>query len=309
MIFWLTVLTLAAVVVVLAWRVWPAPLARLMMALERHRGRLQSCRIEVAERRWHYLEGGHGEPLVLLHGFNGDADHFARCARYLTAHFRILAPDLPGFGETAAAQPGSYRIDHLAEVVLDWLDRVDIRRFYLGGNSMGGYLAVAIARRAPERVRALWLLAPGGLHTAPYSPLYEEIEAGGHNPLVIRNHDDFNRLMDYCFVRPPYIPAPYQRFLAARAARNVENAETIFDAMRNQSIPLEELARDLPTPALIAWGQADQVLHPAGAEVLRNLMPNSHRLVHENTGHLPMLEKPRETAEAWLGFAEMLCRK
>src|SRR6056297_3676236 len=91
---------IALLVLVGLWAFWPAPLARLFRALDRRGGRLKSCRVEADGVDWHVLEGGHGETLVLLHGFNADADHFNRVARHLTGHFRILAPDLPGFGET-----------------------------------------------------------------------------------------------------------------------------------------------------------------------------------------------------------------
>ncbi|MFW6339569.1 MAG: alpha/beta fold hydrolase [Wenzhouxiangella sp.] len=305
--FGLSVLVLVGLAIAL-WRWWPTPLGRFFQWAERSRCGLASRTLNSGGIGWHYLEGGHGEPLVLLHGFNADADHFCRVARRLRAHFRILAPDLPGFGDTRIDELPSFRIEDIAERVLDWLDAVGVQHFYLGGNSMGGYLAVAMARRAPERVRALWLLAPGGLHTAPLSPVLEEVAEERHNPLVVRDPSDFRRLMDYCFVRPPWIPAPLLRFLAFRAMRHAVRAQRIFDAMRYDSRPLEELARDLPMPALIVWGQADQVLHPCGATVMKQLMPATRLLVLERVGHLPMLEAPRTSAEAWLSFAEAIAR-
>jgi len=285
------------------WYLWPAPLGQFFEWVERRRAGLVSRTREHGGINWHYLEGGHGEPLVLLHGFNANADHFCRVSSRLRSQFRILAPDLPGFGETSVEALSSFRIEDIASRILAWLDGIGVQRFYLGGNSMGGYLAVAMARQAPERVRALWLLAPGGLHTAPLSPVFEEVAEERHNPLVVRNHADFRRLMDYCFVRPPWVPGPLLRLLAKRAMRNAVRAQRIFDAMRYDSRSLEELAEGLPMPALVVWGQADQVLHPAGARVIKNLIPTTRTLVMEKIGHLPMLEDPKTSAEAWLSFA------
>lgn len=307
MMLWFIVLIVFGLAVVF-WRLWPTPLGRFFQWAERRRGGLSSRTVDDDGIRWHYLEGGHGEPLVLLHGFNADADHFCRVAARLRPHFRILAPDLPGFGDTHIDDLPSFRIEDVADRVLRWLDAVGVQRFYLGGNSMGGYLAVAMARQAPERVRALWLLAPGGLHTAQLSPVFEEVAEERHNPLVVRHASDFRRLMDYCFVRPPWIPSPLLRFLAVRAMGHAVRAQRIFDAMRYDSRPLEELARDLPIPALITWGQADQVLHPSGASLLAELMPATRVLVLDKIGHLPMLEAPRMTAEAWVSFAEAVAR-
>lgn len=290
------------------WFLWPSALGRFFQWAERRRSGLISRYSAQDSIQWHYLEGGHGEPLVLLHGFNANADHFCRVSGLLGAHFRILAPDLPGFGDTRFDNLDSFRIEDTAARVLSWLDSLGVHRFYLGGNSMGGYVAVAMARLAPERVRGLWLLAPGGLHSAPLSPVLAEVAEDRHNPLVVRNTSDFRRLMDYCFVRPPWIPGPLIRLLARRAEQGTELAQQIFNAMRFESSPLEKLAQGLQVPALVVWGQADQVLHPSGARLVEQLMPRTRILVLEKTGHLPMLEAPRASAEAWLSFADAIAR-
>lgn len=306
---WLTVLIAAILLWAVFWLLWPTPLARLFMAAERRQGRLAVRRVRCNGIDWQVLEGGHGEPLVLLHGFNGDGYHFARVSRRLGAHFRVIAPDLPGFGQTAFDEELDYKVEAQAERVLDLLDELGVERFYLGGNSMGGYVACALARQAPERVRALWLMDPGGLQSAPLSPLFEVVHQGGHNALVVRDRKDFRRLMDYCFVRPPWLPGPLARELADRAGRHASRAQTIFEAIRFRSTPLEELADGLEQPALIVWGQTDQVLHPDGLKALAERMPQARTLLLPATGHLPMIEKPRETAEAWISFAESTARR
>jgi len=289
----------------LLWWAYPGPLARLFLALERLQAGLRSKR----RHGWHYLEGGRGEPLVLLHGFNADAHHFCQPSRWLGAHFRVIAPDLPGFGETDLPENSSLRIEDRAREILDWLDRMDIHTFYLGGSSMGGYLSMAMARQAPDRVRALWLLAPGGLHSARHSAVFEEVAEGRHNPLVVRNRADFLRLIDYCFVRPPWIPGPLQRFLVLRGQRTAAQAQRLFDGMRHDSEPVETLARGLETPTLLIWGQADQVLHPEGANVVESVLTDCETLILTSVGHLPMIEEARTCAEAWIAFTEARARE
>lgn len=302
------VLIAVLLTLVVLWHAWPAPFALAFRALDRRAGRVRSCWTDDGRTRWHALEGGRGETLVLLHGFNGDADHFNRVGRHLCGHFRILAPDLPGFGDTEYTAAIDFRIEAQAEAVVRWMDRVGIQRCYLGGSSMGGYIACAIAARHPERIRALWLLAPGGVESVPLSPLFQEIAEERHNPLVIRNHADFRRLIDFCFVHPPWIPRPLSRHLAARASRRAVEHQRAFDAMRFDSSPLEQLADGLEVPALIVWGRSDQVLNPAGAQVLADCMARAETLMLPDTGHLPMLENPRTVAESWIGYTERLAR-
>ncbi len=305
----LSILVLAiALVAVLLWWLWPDPIAHAFRALDRRAARLRSCHVELNGTRWHVLEGGHGETLVLLHGFNADADHFNRVARLLTRQFRILAPDLPGFGDTETSGSVDYRIEAQAEAIVAWMDAAGIRHCYLGGSSMGGYIACTIAARFPERVRALWLLAPGGVESVPMSPLFQEIAEERHNPLVVRNLQDFLRLIDFCFVHPPWIPKPLARFLARRAASRAVDHQRAFDAIRFDSLPLEQVAANLKTPMLIVWGRSDQVLNPAGAQVLADLARDSETLMLPDTGHLPMLENPRTVAESWIAYTERIAR-
>lgn len=293
----------------LLWHVWPAPLGRASQWFERRRGGLMAKNASFGGIDWHYLEGGCGEPLVLLHGFNGDAHHFTRTARYLNGHFRIIAPDLPGFGDTHSTDTISHRIEDIAQRLLDWLESQHIDTFYLGGNSMGGYIAVAMARLAPERVRALWLLAPGGMHSAPLSPVLQEVAEDRHNPLVVRNHRDFTRLLDYCFVNLPWMPTPLIRMLGERAAHTCQQSLRIFDAMLHDSASLETLAEGLKTPALVAWGENDQVLDVEGGRILVAIMPEAELMIMPRIGHLPMIETPKTSAETWLAFAEQLAKK
>lgn len=304
---WMLIAPLLIAIIVFWW-VWPTPLALLFQWIERRRGGLRGRRITRGNIEWNYLEGGCGEPLVLLHGFNANCDHFCRVAVHLRQHFRILAPDLPGFGATRLMQDPSFRIEDVATLVLEWLDSLNVHHFYLGGNSMGGYLSAAIAHQAPDRVRGLWLLAPGGLHSAELSAVLKEVAQDRHNPLVVRHRRDFQRLLDYCFVRQPWIPGPLLRFLGRRAATDAVRAQRIFDAMRFESKPLEELIEGLDIPALIVWGRADQVLDVSGIRIVEQLMPRTRSLILPDVGHLPMLESPRLSAEAWVSFTEALAR-
>ncbi|QOC21727.1 alpha/beta hydrolase [Wenzhouxiangella sp. AB-CW3] len=293
---------LAALTVAAAWWLLPIPVARTLLALERWHCGMKSRWLTLGPIRWHYLEAGRGQTLVMIHGFNADAHHFTRLTRRVRQSCRVLAPDLPGFGLTETVTPLEYDVESQARRLLEWLDAMGVDRCQLGGSSMGGYVAVALARMAPERIESLFLLAPGGLQEPPFAEVFEAVAAGLHNPLVVRNRSDFERLIDLCFVRRPWMPRPVRHYLAERAAAGQDRAEAIFHQLRFDSPPLEELARDLPTPALILWGALDRVLHPSGLERLAALLPESESRLLENCGHLPMLEHPGPCSEAWRNF-------
>lgn len=93
-----------------SYRLFPLSWALLLLSFERVRAGLRMRRLSVGGRSFRYLEGGRGAPLVMLHGFGADADHWPRMARALTRSFHVLAPDLPGFGGTTASPSESFLV-------------------------------------------------------------------------------------------------------------------------------------------------------------------------------------------------------
>src|SRR5471030_1702940 len=138
----LMVLATLAVLLIVFERLAPLTAARLGLALERRRSGLRLGDVQHQQQpglRMPYLEGGSGDTLVLVHGFAGDKDNFTRMARFLTPHYRVICPDLPGFGDASRDPGASYAIAAQVERLRAFLDVHAPGRIHLGGNSMGGY--------------------------------------------------------------------------------------------------------------------------------------------------------------------------
>ncbi|MCA1691211.1 MAG: alpha/beta fold hydrolase, partial [Actinobacteria bacterium] len=107
----------------------------------------------------HYLEAGSGDPpLVLLHAFPLNAAMWEPQVADLSDRWRVIAPDLPGFGKSAPfPEDSAVSIDGMADVIAGLLDELDVPEVALGGLSLGGYVAFAFARRHRPRLRALVL--------------------------------------------------------------------------------------------------------------------------------------------------------
>lgn len=117
----------------------------------------------------HYTDTGSGTPLVLLHANPGDSQDFAAVLPALAQRFRVLALDWPGYGQSPLpAHPESVHVDLFFQVLQDWLTQLQLPPALFIGNSLGGYAAARLAAEAPERVRGLILVSPGGFtsHTA-----------------------------------------------------------------------------------------------------------------------------------------------
>lgn len=291
------------VVVLLLGLAWWFPQVTLTLAqgLERRRAGLAEAVVEVANHRIVYLAGGAGDHLLLLHGFGADKDNWVRVARYLTPHFHVIAPDLPGFGESTRDPKARYAIDDQVQRLHAFVEALGLGTFHLGGNSMGGNIAGIYAARYPSEIKSLWLLAPAGVTTAQTSELATRL-AAGENPLLVDSVEEFDRLLDFAFVTPPYIPRSVKQYLATQAIAQRAFNEKIFQDLVASPRPLEPALQGFAAPTLIMWGDTDRILHVSGAAILVGLVQNGRLAILEHTGHVPMIEKPQESAQQFLHF-------
>lgn len=254
--------------------------------------------------RYVYLEGGKGEPLMLLHGFGANKDNFVRVARYLTPHFRVVIPDHAGFGESDKPPKADYAPRAQAERLRLLASALGLQRLHLGGNSMGGHIALTYAALYPGEVRSLWLLAPGGVWSAPPSEMRKRIEGSARNPMIVRNEEEFAQLVAGVTAVPLPIPRRFLDVVAQERIRNHELEERIFSQLAGDSV--EQRVRGLRTPTLIVWGAQDRVLHPGSAGILNMLLTNSEVVLMPGVGHLPMFEQPEKSALDYLAFRARL---
>lgn len=279
----------------------PARATAIALSLERDRSGLERKTLVLPDGlRFVYLEGGTGEPLMLLHGFGGDKDNFTRVARFLTPHYRVIIPDLIGFAESAHPPDADYAPLAQAERLRRFATALGVSRPHLAGNSMGGQIAVTYAALHPDEVQSLWLLAPAGVWTAPASEVRTILEQTGRNPLMVRTKQEFRDLVPLVMADPPVLPGPMLDVMAKVRIANADLEERIFRLIATDSI--ERRADGLATPALIVWGDQDRALHVGSAEILHRLMPGSRVIIMPGIGHVPMVERPKQSAEDYLRF-------
>lgn len=285
----------------------PQTAYRWGMAIERDMAGLEAKTVTVDGLEVAFLEGGQGQPLVMLHGFAADKDNWTRVASSLSDDYRIIAPDLPGFGESDVPEDDQFGYEAQAARLHAFIEALDLERFHLAGNSMGGAVAGAYAASHPQRLRSLWLLAPAGVQGAEKSDLMVRLEEGDGNPLLPTEAGQYYRLIDYVFEDPPYVPAPIQYVMAQRAVARHDRYQRIFTQIHadiENGFVLEDIVAEIDVPVLVVWGEEDQLLHVSGARVLAEANPDTVRVERmPDVGHMPMIERPRESADAFAAFA------
>jgi pimeloyl-ACP methyl ester carboxylesterase len=298
----LLLLVLGCVVALMA--TFPEDTTRIMFALERQRSGLELQSTVVDGETWHYLAGGSADApvLLLLHGFGGDKDNWTRFSRTLVQDYRVIAPDLPGFGDSARHADWDYSLAAQRDRLDGFVAALKLNPLHIGGNSMGGHLATLYTHAYPEQVQSLMLLNNGGIDAPQPSEMALAVSRG-ENPLVLTSADDFDRLLSFASYKQPFVPWPAKGVLAERTFENAAFNRYIFNALRDERyVPLEPLLGDIRQSVLIIWGEFDRVLDVSSIDVMTPLLPQSKAIVMQDTGHLPMLERPAETAAHYLEF-------
>jgi abhydrolase domain-containing protein 6 len=272
-------------------------LARLV---ERNLAHLSERSIQVDHYEIVSIEGGKGETVLLLHGFGGDKDNWTRFSRYLTKRYHVIVPDLPGFGESSKIWSDQYDIATQVKRLHQYVKKIGLRKFHIAGNSMGGLIAGVYAVTYPDEVLSLGLLDPAGVIDREPSQLSLELEKG-NNPLIVESLSDYDKLLDFIFVKPPYIPGPVKSYLAEMAVRSRDFNKKVF-IEASPSNQLEAITEDIRTKTLILWGDTDRVFPASSALVLQKGIANSKVIIMKDCGHVPMIERPEETAQHYLEF-------
>ncbi|MCU9950209.1 alpha/beta fold hydrolase [Pseudomonas sp. PDM13] len=254
-----------------------------------------------------YYEGGpaSGETLVMVHGFGANKDNWLRMARHFTDRYRVIALDLPGFGDSSRPA-GSYDVGTQAERLASFIATLGAGKVHLVGNSMGGHIVALYAARYPQQVRSLALFDNAGV-TAPHkSELYERLERGDANPLIVASVADYDQLMDFVFVEKPPMPGSLKRYLAEQSMANREHYQQVFQHLVQRYVPLEPELPKITAPTLLLWGDRDRVLDVSSIEVMKPLLGKSSVVVMKDCGHVPMIERPAETAAHYQAFLDSL---
>lgn len=260
--------------------------------------------VEVKGERIVQLESGHGPTLVLLHGYTGSKENWLALMPHLNERWRVVAPDLPGWGASTRRDAADYGYVAQAERLAAWLPTLGAEPVILVGHSMGGGIAAVLAARHPELVSRLVLMDAGG---APF----RENEFGravlrGENPFAVHDRSSLDRYLATVFDNPPFLPWPADRALIARHIHDASFETSVLDRIGrgpDAFLPSAEAQR-IVMPTLLLWCAADRVIDVSAADVYRLAIAGSVVKLLDGCNHMPMMERPAETAAALEEFLQ-----
>ena len=241
---------------------------------------------------------GDGPPLLLLHGFDSSFLEFRRLAPLISGQFRLIIPDLFGFGFSPRPRDGRYGpsgvLDHL-EALLRRLDSPD--PVGLIGASMGGSVAVELARRSRDRIRSLLLLAPAGLtgRPMPVPPLLDRLGVWFLSRPGVRKG-----LCRQAFADPDASVGAAEEQIASLHLQCPGWAEALAAFARSGGFGGSGLP--LPEQSLhVMWGANDRILQPRLKQQAMDLLQQPVETL-DACGHLPHLDRPDDVARRCEAF-------
>jgi pimeloyl-ACP methyl ester carboxylesterase len=251
----------------------------------------------------HFTEQGQGAPLVLLHGFPLNGTIWHDQARALSDHYRVITPDLRGHGQSSVPD-GAYSMELMARDVFQLLDSLGIEKMTLMGHSMGGYVALAAWRLAPERITALGLICSHAW--ADTDEVRQNRENQAQKVFAEGSAVIASAMLPRLFASGTEADEPFVEH--TRLMMLNTRPLGIMGALRGMAARPDSsgLLPDIKVPVLIIAGDSDAIIPLQRIEAMAAALPNATLATIENAGHMPMLEQPQATALAIRTFMNAL---
>ena len=265
---------------------------------------LTETTVSVDGKNIFYAETGTGPVVVLLHGGGPGASgvsNYSRNIDALASSYRVIIPDLPGYGRSSKGIDQTDPFGYLADTIRGLLDELGIDKAHFVGNSYGGACALRLALDTPNRVDRMVLMGPGGIGTtrglptpglnsllsyyAGDGPTRDKLETFIRQFLVFDGAAVPNAVIDERFqasVDPEVVADPPLRRPSGRGA---------LKTLWRMDFTRDKRLATLPTPTLVVWGDADKVNKPSGGPMLAKTMPNCDLLQVANAGHWVQWER------------------
>jgi pimeloyl-ACP methyl ester carboxylesterase len=243
-----------------------------------------------------YLEAGTGDPVVLIHGSGPGVTSYANWRLVLPAlaeNFRVVAPDMVGFGFSERPANIKYGVQTWADQVVGLMDTLELPKAHLVGNSFGGAIALRVASQHPDRVGKLVLMGSMGV---PF-PITEGLErVWGYEP----SFENMRKVLDvFAYSRDLVNDELAEvRYRSSIQPGFQESFAAMFPAPRQRWVEAmctpEDDIRRLPHRALIVHGREDQVIPVQTSLRLMELIDNADLSVFSHCGHWSMIERTKD---------------
>jgi abhydrolase domain-containing protein 6 len=301
----LVLLAIAALAAIALWRD-PFALVRGEFTRQRVAAGLSRGTVEAAGHRWTYAyrdaEAADAPVIVMIHGFTGSKENWYPLARELGGRYRLLIPDLPGWGESERKPGAVYGFPQQAAYVNAFIRALaPDTPVVLLGHSMGGGIAVLAATRYPRDIGKVGLLDAAGVR-------FKDNQFGldvlaGKNPFAVDDEASLQRYIDIVFhdaQAKPWLPWPASTALIRKRRADAAFEQGVLDRIGRSAeslLPGEEAFR-IRQPTLLLWCRQDAVIDASALDLYAQRIPQARKVLLDDCGHMSLMERPAQVADA-----------
>lgn len=308
----LKAVALLAAVFVCAVAVWlwrdPLGLIHAEFARQCWAAGLSLRQTQVAGHRWVYAvreaDKADAPTVVMIHGFTGSKENWYPLAERLRGRYRLVIPDLPGWGDSERIKGQDYGFVAQSERVAAFIDQVAKRQgsqVVLLGHSMGGGIVALTAADHPQSVARVGLFDAAGVRFKDNAFGIEVL--AGKNPFGVEDDASLKRYLDTVFyidAAKPSIPWPASRAVIGWRKQQAPFEQSVLDRIGRSDerfLPGQAAAR-IRQPALLLWCRQDAVIDASAMDLYAAQMPQASKVLLDGCGHMSIVEKPDEIAAA-----------
>jgi 3-oxoadipate enol-lactonase len=257
----------------------------------------RTSRIRAGDVTLRVQERGEGPPLLLVHGLGMSSDLWVHQWDAFSLNHRTIAVDLRGFGESdRPADAGAYTIERFGEDLFHLIRALDLPRVHLLGTSMGGFVAQALALRAPEMLSSLTLCHTACRMSIPPDILEARVAALASAPM-----EEYGRMVASQALAPGALPALHD-WLVGLVAKNDRETYRRVLVEGLAAFDLEAEVGRIRIPTLVLVGELDRIIPADGGRELARRIVGAEIVDIPGVGHIGYAEKPATFNDAVLGF-------
>jgi abhydrolase domain-containing protein 6 len=254
--------------------------------------------------KWVYLRAGFSDenssdkPLIfLIHGYTGSKENWLPMMRELGKKYRVIAPDLPGWGETTRLENADYGVIAQSERLARFIESFNGTPSVVVGHSMGGHIAGLMAAKKPELISKLVLMSAAGVEFEQ-NDFARSVLKGG-NPFEVKTREQFHAQMRLVFTEPPFVPWPFDEAMVQRRRKDAVFEAKVLDSIGRgpDVLALQSEMQKIRSPTLLLWCKDDRVIDVSAVPIFLAGIAGSQALILEGCGHMPMMAKPKEVTD------------
>ncbi len=258
---------------------------------------------KLGQRNWVYLKGGSGQVVLLIHGYGTNKDRWYPIIGHLTDRLTVIAPDIPGFGETTILQKDSFTINEQTHHLHTFISSFNFKKIHLVGVSMGAAIAGTYASIYPKAIKSLTLISPYGIKTKIKSYANIHYRKKIKDLLLYTDLAHQNAFMQLVLNKKIFIPGSVKSYFLKRRLKNYPKYEKIFNGIYSSGENnLFKHLHKIQATTLAIWGTEDRLFHYSGAKIIKRYIRKSEIVLVKNGSHAMFYDRSKEVTEALLKF-------